>query len=255
MQATVPAFIASALVGTHLASQAVEYATVVSATPVVVSVPVARRQCADEQQVVQPRQTGAGAVLGAIVGGVIGHNLGAGMGRTAATGVGVVAGAVLGDQVEANTAQPYPTTVRNCRNVSMLEQRTVGYDVMYDYAGQRYSTRVPRDPGARMAIDVRPAVNAGSEPAAPIYDMPPQPGAGAPAAPEYYQPVPATGRAVAPVAPVIYYGEPYVQPYAQPYMQPYAQPYYGTYIVPSISLGFGYYGGYYGGYRGGHHGR
>ena len=243
MQATVPMLIAGALLGTSAASQAVEYAAVVSSTPVVVSVPVARRQCADEQQVVQPRQTGAGAVLGAIVGGVLGHNVGGGMGRAAATGLGVVAGSVIGDQIEANTAQPYATTVRNCRNVSSLEQRTVGYDVMYDYAGQRYSTRVPRDPGARMAIDVRPAVSAGDEPAAPTYDTPP-PGA---AAPEYYQPVPAAGRAVvpvAPVAPVVYYGEPYAQPY-------YAQPYYGTYIVPSISLGFGYYGGY----RGGRHWR
>lgn len=232
MQATVPVLIASALLGTHLASQAVEYATVVSSAPVVVSVPVARRQCADEQQVVQPRQTGAGAVLGAIVGGVIGHNVGAGMGRAAATGVGLMAGAVIGDQVEANAAQPYPTTVRNCRNVSTLEQRTVGYDVQYDYAGQRYSTRLPRDPGARMAIDVRPTVSAGGEPAAPMYDMPAQPGA---SAPEYYQPVPATGRAA---APVVYYDGAY------------AQPYYGTYIVPSISLGFGYYGGYRGGRRG-----
>ncbi len=232
MQTTVPVLVASALLGTHLAGQAVEYATVVSATPVVVSVPVARRQCADEQQVVQPRQSGAGAVLGAIVGGVIGHNVGAGMGRTAATGVGVIAGAVIGDQVEANTAQPYPTTVRNCRSSSMLEQRTVGYDVQYDYAGQRYSTRLPRDPAPRMAIDVRPAVGAGGEPAAQVYDMP-QPGA---AATPYYRPVPAAGR---PVAPVVYYDD-----------AAYAQPYYGTYIVPSISLGFGYYGGY----RGGRHG-
>ena len=236
MKPTVPVLIASALLGTHLASQAVEYATVVSSTPVVVSVPVARRQCADEQQVVQPRQTGAGAVLGAIVGGVIGHNVGAGMGRAAATGVGVVAGAVIGDQVEANAAQPYPTTVRNCRSSSTLEQRTVGYEVQYDYAGQRYSTRLPRDPGPRMAIDVRPAVSvisAGGEPTAQVYDMAPRPGA---AAPQYYQPVPAAGRAV---APVVYYDD-----------AAYAQPYYGTYIVPSISLGFGYYGGY----RGGRHG-
>lgn len=232
MHPTVPVLIASALLGTPLASQAADYATVVSSTPVVVSVPVARRQCADEQQLVQPRQTGAGAVLGAIVGGVIGHNVGAGMGRAAATGVGVVAGAVLGDQVEANAAQPYASTVRNCRSVSTLEQRTVGYDVQYDYAGQRYSTRLPRDPGPRMAVDVRPAVNAGNEPAAPVYDMPAQPGS---TAPDYYQPVPARSRAV---APVVYYNEPY------------AQPYYGTYIVPSISLGFGYYGGY----RGGRHG-
>ena len=222
--------------GASVASHAAEYATVVSSTPVVVSVPVVRRVCADEQQLVQPRQTGAGAVLGAIVGGVIGHNIGGGMGRVAATGLGVVAGSVIGDQVEANSAQPYQTTVRNCRNVSSLEERTVGFDVMYDYAGQRYSTRVPRDPGARMAVDVRPAASMGNPDDAPPYSTETQPGTPAPV---YYSPVPTVG---APSQPVVV-------------ASPYAQPYYGPYVVPSISLGFGYYGGYYGGYRGGRYGR
>ena len=247
MNPTASAFIASALLGTTVASHAAEYATVVSSSPVVVSVPVARRVCADEQQLVQPRQSGAGAVLGAIVGGVIGHNVGGGMGRAAATGLGVVAGSVIGDQVEANSAQPYQTTVRNCRNVSSLEERTVGFDVMYDYAGQRYSTRVPRDPGARMAIDVRPAASAtgaaGTDDAlpAPLLGTETLPGTPAPL---HYAPVPAAGTAGQPIA----YASPYyAQPhYAQPY---YAQPYYGAYIVPSISLGFGYYGGYRGGRR------
>ena len=235
MKPTVLTLIVSALMGTSVTSPAAEYATVVSSTPVVVSVPVARRVCNDEQQLVQPRQTGAGAVLGAIVGGVIGHNVGGGMGRVAATGLGVVAGSVIGDQVEANTAQPYPTTVRNCRNVSSLEERTVGFDVMYDYAGQRYSTRVPRDPGARMAIDVRPAASANSAddgPPASVYGIEAQPFTPAPV---YYAPVPAAGTPGQPLT----------------YASPYAQPYYGPYIVPSISLGFGYYGGW----RGGRHGR
>ena len=239
MNPTVPALIVSALLGASVASQAAEYATVVSSTPVIVSVPVARNVCTDEQQVVQPRQSGAGAVLGAIVGGVIGHNVGGGMGRVAATGLGVVAGSVIGDQVEANTAQPYQTTVRNCRSVSSVEDRTVGFDVMYDYAGQRYSTRVPRDPGARMAIDVRPAAAATRADEAPLSGTESQL-AGAPA-PVYYAPVPAAGTVAQPIV----YASPY---YAQPY---YAQPYYGAYIVPSISLGFGYYGGY----RGGRHWR
>ena len=240
MNPTVPAVIACALLCASVASEAAEYATVVSATPVVVSVPVARRVCADEQQLVQPRQSGAGAVLGAIVGGVIGHNVGGGMGRAAATGLGVVAGSVIGDQVEANSTQPYQTTVRNCRNVSSLEDRTVGFDVMYDYAGQRYSTRVPRDPGARMAIDVRPAASADDTPPSGPEARPGTP------PPLTYSPVPAAGAVGQPFVDA---GPSYAQPYyAQPY---YAQPYYGPYFVPSISLGFGYYGGY----RGGRHWR
>jgi uncharacterized protein YcfJ len=39
------------------------------------------------------------------------------------------------------------------------EQRIDGYDVVYKYHGQRYSTRMPYDPGKRIKIrvDIRPA--------------------------------------------------------------------------------------------------
>ena len=145
--------------GGALTADAAELASVVSSTPVIVSVAVPRQQCSDTQQLVQQRPSGAGAVIGAIAGGVIGHNLGNGVGRAAATGFGAVAGAVVGDQVEAANSPATEVPVRRCQTVTVYENRTVGYDVMYDYAGQRYSTRVPRDPGARMAIDVRPAVD------------------------------------------------------------------------------------------------
>ena len=53
--------------------------------------------------------------------------------------------------------------MRDCRTVSSYESRVVGYDVVYEYHGQRYTTRTASDPGPRLAIDVRPA-------AAPAYD-------------------------------------------------------------------------------------
>ena len=39
------------------------------------------------------------------------------------------------------------------------EQRIDGYDVVYKYKGQRYSTRMPYDPGRRIKVrvDIRPA--------------------------------------------------------------------------------------------------
>ena len=228
-----------ALLGGTAAAQATEYGTVVSSTPVTASVPVSRQVCSDGQQVVQTAPSGAGAVIGAIAGGVIGHQIGNGFGRAAATGIGAVTGSVIGNQVEANATPLAEVPVRNCQTVTSYENRTVGYDVMYDYAGQRYSTRVPRDPGARMAIDVRPAAAATRADEAPLSGAESQP-AGAPA-PVYYAPVPAAGAVAQPIV----YASPY---YAEPY---YAQPYYGAYIVPSISLGFGYYGGY----RGGRHWR
>lgn len=113
-----------------LCAQAAEFADVVSATPVTVSMPVARRVCRDEAQLVQTAPSGAGAVIGAIAGGVLGHQIGAGFGRAAATGLGVVAGSVIGDQVEANNAPLAEVPVRRCQTVNRIESRVVGYDVI-----------------------------------------------------------------------------------------------------------------------------
>jgi uncharacterized protein YcfJ len=198
------------------AAQAAEFATVVSSTPVSASVPVPRQVCSDGQQLVQQRPSGAGAVIGAIAGGVIGHNLGYGAGQAVATGLGAITGAAIGNSVEAGATPPVEVPVQRCQTVTTYENRVVGYDVVYDYAGQRYSTRMARDPGAQLAVSVQPVAADATRVPAPAYAEPvpavaPQP---------YYQPVP----------PVMYY-----QP-APPVV----------YMAPAI--GFGYYGGY--GYRG-----
>ena len=141
-----------------LASHAAEYATVISATPVTASVNVPRRVCSDDRQYVQPQPSGAGAVIGAIAGGLLGNAVGGhGGARAAATGVGAVAGAAVGNSVEMNGYPPTEVPVRRCQTVSGYENRTVGYDVVYEYAGRRYTTRTDRDPGSEIAIDVRPS--------------------------------------------------------------------------------------------------
>ena len=209
--------------GAALASstaQAAEFATVVSSTPVTVSVPVPRQQCSDGQQLVQQRPSGAGALIGAIAGGVIGHNLGNGFGRAAATGFGAVAGAVVGDQVEAANSPVSEVPVRRCQTVSSYENRIVGYDVVYDYAGQRYSTRMARDPGQQLAVNVQPAegsgmpapLDAGREGTPVPSNVAPQPVYYTPLQPVYYAPPP-------------------------------------VYVTPVIGFGFGYYGGYRGRWR------
>ncbi|HWH83387.1 MAG TPA: glycine zipper 2TM domain-containing protein [Burkholderiaceae bacterium] len=223
------------------AAFAVEYATVVSSTPVTASVPVRRQVCADAEQVVQQAPSGAGAVLGAIAGGVLGNSVGGGFGRAAATGAGVVAGSMIGNQVEANSTPATAVPVRRCQLQTTREERVVGYDVMYDYAGQRYSTRMARDPGQRFAVSVQPADASGSA-----------------------LPAPATAGAVPPAVysdagaasssqPV--YDQPYYPSYYPSYYQPAPAYYYApspyVYVGPSISLGFGYYGGR----RGGRHWR
>ena len=195
------------------AAHAAEMATVISSTPVTASVPVARQVCSDGQQVVQQAPSGAGAVLGAIAGGVIGHNLGGGFGRAAATGVGAVTGAVVGNQVEANANPPAVVPVRSCQTVRAYENRVVGYDVMYEYAGQRYSTRMARDPGQQFAVSVQPAENGAPALPAPVATDP------APPPVAYDQPAPQA----------VYYGP---GSYAAPWVYP----------APVIGLGFGYRG-------------
>lgn len=231
----------AAVFGLAVSASAAEYARVVSSTPVSGSVSVPRQECAEVQQVVQQQPSGAGALIGAIAGGVLGNQLGHGFGRAAATGVGVVAGSAIGNNVEANANPPTTVSSQRCRTVSGYQNRVVGYDVVYEYNGQRYTTRLPNDPGQRLAIDIRPA-------AAPLDRVGPPATYNAvpPAyadAPTYTESPPAyveSGPAYYAPAPV-YYGGP---------------AYYGTpnYIAPVIGLGIGYWIGstWHRGYRGGY---
>ncbi len=220
----------AALLGVAGTARAAEYANVISATPVAGSVAVPRQSCADVERVVQPQPSGAGALIGAIAGGVIGNQFGHGFGRAAATGLGVVAGSSIGNQVEANNNPPVAIAGRDCRTVSQVQNRVVGYDVVYEYNGQRYTTRTASDPGPRIAIDVRPS-DASYERGAPqsaYSDVAPAYGSGpdyveAPA-PVYYAPAPAYGY-----YPPAYYGAP---------------SYYGPTIGIGVGYGYGWHRGY-----------
>ena len=213
---------------------AADYATVVSSTPVTATVAVRRQVCSDTRQYVRQAPSGAGAVIGAIAGGVLGNSIGGGFGRAAATGIGVVAGSVIGNQVEADANPVTEVPVRRCQTATGYENRVVGYDVMYDHAGQRYSTRMARDPGQRFAVAMQPADAWGGALPGPVSSAPvPQAGYDdAAAAPAYV---------VAPQEPVYY------QPLPSVYYAP--APYF--YGGPALSFGFGYYGGW----RGGRHWR
>jgi len=154
---TTPSRIALALLcAASSGAWAAEYGTVISSTPVVSNVPVPQRQCTEEQWVYPPRSSGAGAVIGAIAGAALGSNIGAGSGRAAATALGFVAGSVIGERVETE-GTPAPTqTVQRCRTVTRLEQRTIGYDVVYEYQGVQRTARLAQEPGERIALDVAP---------------------------------------------------------------------------------------------------
>ena len=184
------------------AAMAQDMGRVISSTPVVQQVGVPRQVCTTEQVAVQPPKSGAGALVGAIAGGAMGNAVGHGAGQAAATMLGLVGGAVVGDHIEGAPAQQLQT-VQHCATQTFYENRTVGYNVQYEFAGKHYAVQLPQDPGPTIALQVSPLAAA---PQAPV-----------PAAD--YSPTSTT--VVVPGAPVVY---------AQPYYPP-----------VSIGLGWGYW--------------
>ncbi len=209
---------------------AVDLARVISATPVVQQVAVPRQVCNDQQVAVQQPKSGAGAVVGAIVGGALGNAAGGhGAGRAAATVLGAVGGSVLGDRMEGSP-EPELRTVRQCSTQTIYENRTVAYNVVYDYAGKQYSTQMPHDPGPTLALQIEPAGSGSNDP--PQQQQQSQ-----------QQSYPADIPVYADQPPVVL-----SQPVYQAYPVYYPRPYY-YYPPVSLQFGFGYWGGGYGGHR------
>ena len=226
MKLPLPIPIALGLATACGAALATEYGTVISSTAVTAQVAVPQQQCSEQQVLVQPRTSGGGALLGALVGGVVGHQVGGGFGRAAATGLGAVAGSVIGDRTEAANTPAATVPVQNCQTLTSYENRVIGYDVTYEYHGQRYLTRVAQDPGPRIALNVTVAPAAGTVATAPAQPQPMPVATMAP--PVVYAPAPAYG----------YYG-----PYG--YYDYYGGGgyYYGgpaVTVVPRIVIGGGY---------------
>ena len=147
-------------------SMAQDVGRVISATPVMEQVGVPRQVCSVEQVAVQGRSSGAGALMGAIAGGAMGNAIGNGGGRAVATMVGLMGGAILGDRIEGTSA-PQVQNVQRCSTQTFYENRAVAYNVVYDYAGQRYQTQMPNDPGPTLRVNVSP-VGASALPAANV---------------------------------------------------------------------------------------
>ena len=150
-----------------------DYAKVLSVEPIVryvtVSTPV--RECWEETRhysVERRPSTGGSALMGAIIGGVVGHQFGSGRGNDIATVAGSLIGAAVGSESAKQRAyergeygeRVYSRPVQRCQTnyQTREEERIDGYRVVYRYNGQRYSTRMPHDPGnrIRVRVDVRP---------------------------------------------------------------------------------------------------
>ena len=146
----------SALAAVAVVASAQEQGRVLSATPIIQQVGVPQQVCGNETVYSGNRTTGAGAVIGAIAGGAVGNTIGKGSGRAAATAIGVLGGAVVGNQIEGN-GQPQYQNVQRCTTETYYENRTVGYNVVYEYAGRQYTTRTQNDPGRWIPVNVQPA--------------------------------------------------------------------------------------------------
>ena len=141
------------------AAQAQEVGKVISSTPIIQQVAVPRQVCNNQQVVTEGQKSGAGAAMGAIAGGAVGNALGNGGGRTAATVLGIFGGAILGDKIEG-PSNPEVRNVQNCSQQMFYENRTMAYNVVYEFAGKQYTVQMPQDPGPTVRLQITPMVPA-----------------------------------------------------------------------------------------------
>ena len=137
--------------------QAQEVGKVLSSTPIIQRVAVPRQVCTNQQVVTGGQKSGAGAAMGAIAGGVIGNQVGKGSGNALATMAGLFGGAILGDNIEGG-GTPEVRNVQNCSTQTVYENRTMAYNVVYEFAGKQYTVQMPQDPGPTVSLQVTPVV-------------------------------------------------------------------------------------------------
>ena len=141
--------------------QAQEVGKVISSTPIIQQVAVPRQVCNNQQVITEGQKSGAGAVMGAIAGGAVGNQIGGGSGRALATMAGIMGGAIMGDKIEGGGA-PEVRNVQSCSQQMFYENRTMAYNVVYEFAGKQYSVQMPQDPGPTVRLQITPVAPAPS---------------------------------------------------------------------------------------------
>jgi uncharacterized protein YcfJ len=132
------------------ASDFVDTAQVVSATPIIERVSEPRQEC-DAAPAPQKDSNILAPIIGGIVGGLLGHQVGRGRGQTAGTIVGAAGGAVAGTMIGNRVgAQP----AQRCRTVESMREVVNGYDVVYRYNGRDANVALPYDPGSTIKVGV-----------------------------------------------------------------------------------------------------
>jgi uncharacterized protein YcfJ len=143
-----------------------DYARVVDVEPlrrrVRVSEPV--RECWDEEVYASSGPLSSNHIgstlVGALIGGALGNQVGDGRGRQVARAAGAIIGGAVGHNVSRERhGERYGNERRyqercEVRYRDSYEERIEGYEVTYVYAGRRYMTEMPYDPGDRIRIRV-----------------------------------------------------------------------------------------------------
>ena len=130
---------------------------------------------------------------------------------------------------------------QRCATQVVTEDRTIGYKVVYEYAGHQHTAQLPFAPGATIPLEVKVAPQGAQVSSAPPINSVQLSG-------------PSTVYvAESPVVETVYRDRVYVESpyyYSGPYPYNYASSYYSP-LYPVLGLGLGYAAGYYaGGYRG-----
>ncbi len=193
-------------------AQAQEVGQVISRTAVYQQVAVPRQTCSQTPVAVQNPTSGEGAMMGAIAGGAVGSQIGGGTGQALATMAGIVGGSIMGDRIENPGTQVQNQT--SCTTQNFMENRLVGYNVVYEYAGKQHSVQLPQDPGPTIQLQVTP-VGAAQASAATVVTTTPQ--------------------TVVTQAPVVYVPAPVYRGYPP--------------LYTNRNFGWGWGGGHYGGHR------
>ena len=216
---TLPALLALASLAVSPARAQEIQARVISSTAVIQQVAVPRQQCTNTPVTTNAPPSGAGALMGALAGGALGNAVGDGGGRALATMIGVMGGAIVGNNVEGPKTQTQ--NVQQCSTVTTYENRTMHYDVVYEYADKRYNIQMANDPGAFVRLQV-----------SPIGIMPP-----ANRSPQSYQQYQTEPAEVIYSRPTVYVQPAHVQVYQAPQVRYYPAPYYSP-IGMSLNLDY-----------------
>jgi uncharacterized protein YcfJ len=133
-----------------------EVGQVLSRNPVYQQVVVPRQTCTQVPVVQSAPSSGAGALMGAIAGGAMGNAIGDGSGRALATVIGIMGGAMVGERIEGPSGA-FAQNQTQCTTQNVYENRLVGFNVVYEYAGKQYTVQLPQDPGPTIPLQITPA--------------------------------------------------------------------------------------------------